>query len=165
MHARVQVEALVHRGVGQARRRQRKLRLRERTAGVPRCLERATLHTRERHGFARAVRRRLVRAVRVTTQETAARERLRGESGFTFALETPRWSLDGGLFVFPGRDSAQIQSLYAYSASTQKVVQLIPGDATRAIRSGAVSADGNAVVYCVREGQADNLHLVTPTLS
>jgi Tol biopolymer transport system component len=87
-------------------------------------------------------------------------KRLTGENGFTFALETPRWSADGSVFVFSGRDGAQVQSLYAFSMSTQKVVQLVPGDATRSIRTGAVSADGNAIVYCVREGQADNLHVV-----
>jgi hypothetical protein len=87
MHARVQIESLVHRGVRQARRRQRKLGLGERTAGVPRRLEPATLHPRERHGFARAVRRRLVRGVRVTTQETAARASGRTEGAPLTAAE------------------------------------------------------------------------------
>ena len=60
----MQVEALVHGGVGTARGRLSKLVLGA-LAGVLRRLERAPLHPREGHGLARAVRRRLVRGVRL----------------------------------------------------------------------------------------------------
>ncbi len=60
MDAGVQVEALVHRGVGDARGRLGKPVLGAR-AGVLRRLEGAPLHPCEGHGLARAVRRRLVR--------------------------------------------------------------------------------------------------------
>jgi len=67
MDASVQVEALVHRRVHDARRWLGKLGLCE-LAGVPRRLERATLHACEGQRFAHAVRRRLVRAVRLAEQ-------------------------------------------------------------------------------------------------
>jgi len=85
-------------------------------------------------------------------------QRLAGEDPISFAIETPRWSADGSLFVFSASDRAQIRSLYAYSMSGQKVVVLVPGSDARRIWNGAVSPDGNAIVYCVREGQASNLH-------
>lgn len=74
MHARVQVEALVHGGIPHARRRTRKLGLRGLAALLGR-LERASLHPRKRQRFARAVRWRLVRGVGVP-QEAAASEPL-----------------------------------------------------------------------------------------
>ena len=71
MDAGVQVEAFVHGGVGDARGRLGKLVLGA-LAGVLRRLESAPLHPRKGHGLAHAVRRRLVRGVRLA-EETAAR--------------------------------------------------------------------------------------------
>ena len=73
MDAGVYVEALVHGGVGDARGRLGKLVLGA-LAGVLRRLESAPLPSREGHGLARAVRRRLVRGVRLA-EEAAARAR------------------------------------------------------------------------------------------
>ena len=74
MDAGVKVEALVHGGVGDARGRLGKLVLGA-LACVLRRLEGPPLHPREGHGLARAVRRRLVRGVRLA-EEAAAREPL-----------------------------------------------------------------------------------------
>ena len=66
----MQVEALVHGGVGDARGRLGKLVLGA-LACVLRRLESPPLHPREGHGLARAVRRRLVRGVRLPEKAAA----------------------------------------------------------------------------------------------
>ena len=87
MDAGVQVEALVHGGVGDARGWLGKLVLGA-LAGVLRHLEGPPLHPREGHGLARAVQRRLVRGVD--------------------AIDAPRrGSVDVGLFANPEGDGSK----------------------------------------------------------
>ncbi len=84
------------------------------------------------------------------------------------ALEPPRWTGDGSGFVFIATTpvtingtEAQVRSLFAFEMQARKATALVvPQQANTFVVDGAIAADASAIVYCLQEGDAQNLHLI-----
>ncbi|HEY5956880.1 MAG TPA: hypothetical protein VIV60_10020 [Polyangiaceae bacterium] len=83
------------------------------------------------------------------------------EKGVSMSSEPPAFSADGSIFVYSARTySDNIQSLYAYIMSERRVVPLVLGAVDRDIVNATFAPDNIHMVYCVKEGDAYDLHLV-----
>jgi hypothetical protein len=87
------------------------------------------------------------------------------------SLETPSWAADGSGFVFVGTTSAKVdgadavvRGLFAFDMVTRKVTPVIvPDQPDTAIDSVAAAPDARAIVYCLRHGDARDLHIIDLT--
>lgn len=77
-------------------------------------------------------------------------------------FDQARWTPDGSLFVFAARQS-NVASLYAYVPAQKKLAIIVQGTDALAVEAGAVSPDGNYVVYCATEGGGTNIHVLDLT--
>jgi hypothetical protein len=83
-------------------------------------------------------------------------------------LEPVRWAADGSGFLFVGSSAATIggsnvnvRGLYIFDLGTRKVTPVVvPQVANTSVVDGAAAPDLSAIVYCLREGDAQNLHLI-----
>lgn len=80
-------------------------------------------------------------------------------AGEDFPTSPVRWAADGSLFLyasgFPGS-----RSLSAYIVDQKKTVALVQPPSGSDVLSGALSRDGNAIVYCMRTGDAYDLRIL-----
>ncbi len=84
--------------------------------------------------------------------------------GVSYSSEAPSFSPDGSVFVYTARAyEDSIQSLYAYLTEKPQVVKLIPGAKGRDIVNASFAPDSAHLVYCVREGDAYDLHVIDLT--
>ncbi len=96
---------------------------------------------------------------------------LAGDATVDVALEPPRWVADGSGFVFIGTtnlmvngSSIAVRGLYALDMATRKPVPLVlPQAKDTYVTDAAPAPDASAVVYCLREGEATNLHVIDLT--
>lgn len=87
------------------------------------------------------------------------------------SLEPPRWVADGSGFSFIGvtqatinGSSTTIRGLYAFDMATRKAIPLVQPQAKDAyVFDAAPAPDASGVVYCLKEGEATNLHYVDLT--
>jgi Tol biopolymer transport system component len=104
---------------------------------------------------------------------SAAPEKLVGSDYGTLdvALEPPRWVADGSGFLFVatttvkiGGSDALVRGLFAFDMTTRKPSPVVvPQEADTYVVDGAIAPDGSAVVYCLRQGEATNLHVIDLT--
>ena len=86
-------------------------------------------------------------------------------------LEPPRWVADGSGFVFVATttvvingSNALVRGLFAFDMETRKTTPVVvPQEADTSVVDGAIAPDATAIVYCVRRGEAANLHLIDLT--
>lgn len=87
------------------------------------------------------------------------------------SLRTPSWAADGSGFAFIGTtpvtingSSVTVQALYAFDMATRKVTPVVvPDQADVGIIDAAVAPDARGIVYCVRHGEAQDLHIIDLT--
>lgn len=86
-------------------------------------------------------------------------------------LEPPRWLADGSGFLFVATTTVKIngadalvRGLFAFDMATRKASPIVlPQEADTFVTDGAIAPDGNTIVYCLRQGEAYNLHLIDLT--
>lgn len=84
------------------------------------------------------------------------------------SLETPRWVADGSGFVFiglatvPVNDTTkQVRSLYVFDMATREASPIVvPEGDDASVIDATIAPDASAIVYCLREGEAQNLHVI-----
>ena len=86
------------------------------------------------------------------------------------SLETPSWVGDGSGFVFVGgievtrgANTETANSLLAYDMTTGDILPLVIPEPNTRVQSGAISADGNTIVYCLSHDDVYDLHLIDLT--
>lgn len=83
-------------------------------------------------------------------------------------LEQPRWGADGSGFVFialarvpDGNSTRQVRSLFVFDMKTRKATPVVvPENPDARVIDAAAAPDASAIVYCLQEGDAQNLHLI-----
>lgn len=83
-------------------------------------------------------------------------------------LEQPRWAADGSGFVFialarvpDGNSTRQVRSLFIFDMKTRKATPIVvPEGPDARVIDATVAPDVSAIVYCLEEGDARNLHLI-----
>ncbi|MBX3192403.1 MAG: hypothetical protein KF819_35760 [Labilithrix sp.] len=83
-------------------------------------------------------------------------------------LEAPRWAADGSGFVFialaqvpDGNSTRQVRSLYVFDMKTRKASPVVvPQGPDARVIDATAAPDASAIVYCLQEGEARNLHLI-----
>lgn len=78
------------------------------------------------------------------------------------SLNQPRWAPDGSVFLF-GASEGSAAGLYAYLTDKKAASKIIDAGPNRTIESGSVAPDGSAIVYCLRDGDAKDLHVLDLT--
>jgi hypothetical protein len=96
-------------------------------------------------------------------------ELLFGDQGTTsVVLETPRWVADGSGFVFiattevPVNDTTRnVRGLYVFDMSTRKASAIVqPEDQDAQVIDATIAPDASAIVYCLQQGDATDLHAI-----
>jgi hypothetical protein len=83
-------------------------------------------------------------------------------------LEQPRWAADGSGFVFiaqtpiqDGSSTRQVRSLFVFDMKTREATPVVvPEKPDTYVLDATVAPDVSAIVYCLQEGDARNLHLI-----
>jgi hypothetical protein len=82
-------------------------------------------------------------------------------------LETPRWAADGSGFVFialasvpDGNSTKQVRSLFVFDMKTREATPIVVPEGDARVIDAATAPDVSAIVYCLQEGDAQNLHLI-----
>lgn len=87
------------------------------------------------------------------------------------SLETASWAGDGSGFVFVGVQSITVggqsrtsRGLFAYDMATKAASPLVlPEDPDTTVETAALAADASVIVYCLRRGDARDLHVIDLT--
>jgi Tol biopolymer transport system component len=87
------------------------------------------------------------------------------------SLEPPRWIGDGTGFLFIGTTTIMVngsnavaRGLFAFDMQTRKSSPLVvPQDPDARVVDASVAPDGRGIVYCLQQGEAQNLHLIDLT--
>ena len=87
------------------------------------------------------------------------------------SLEAPRWVGDGSVFVFIGVTPVTVngstrngQGLFAFDmASRTPSAVVVPEEPDTSVVDATIAPDGRALVYCLRKGDAQDLHLIDLT--
>lgn len=87
------------------------------------------------------------------------------------ALEPPRWAADGSGFTFIGTtpvtingSSVQARSLFVFDMQARKAIPVVvPQVADVWVVDATAAPDASAIVYCLAEGEARNLHVIDLT--
>ena len=92
----------------------------------------------------------------------------RDYNSMDIVLETPRWAADGSGFVFiaasqvpDGNTTRMARGLYVFDMAERKAIPIvIPEDPDARVIDGTAAPDVSALVYCLQQGEATNLHLI-----
>lgn len=86
------------------------------------------------------------------------------------SLETAGWAGDGSAFAFVGttpltrnNTTEQVRSLFVYDMSKATFTPIVEPPSGSYVQDATVAPDSSAIVYCLREGDAYNLHLIDLT--
>ncbi|MBX3203566.1 MAG: hypothetical protein KF764_00795 [Labilithrix sp.] len=88
---------------------------------------------------------------------------VRSDATLNVMLEPPRWLPDGSGFLFIAV-SNNVRGLFAFDMASRKASPIVvPEAADSRVTDGTIAPDGGSIVYCLREGEASNLHLIDLT--
>lgn len=89
------------------------------------------------------------------------------DSSIQILLRRPHWVADGSGFVFVATRftvvddvTQRAEGIYAYDVATRQVSPVALANGDDSVLDGTVAPDGSVVVYCLRRGEADDLHVV-----
>lgn len=93
------------------------------------------------------------------------------DAALDVTLETPRWTSDGSGFVFIGTTTVMIsgastvvRGLFVFDMTTRKASPVVlPQTLDTLVVDATIAPDARAVVYCLRKGEADDLHAIDLT--
>lgn len=90
------------------------------------------------------------------------------DSGLDVALEAPRWVADGSGFVFvavaevpDGNTTRSVRGLFVFDMEKREATPVVlPEGPDARVVDATIAPDASAIVYCLEEGDARNLHLI-----
>lgn len=84
------------------------------------------------------------------------------------SLEPPRWAADGSGFVFvglatvpDGNGTRVVRGLFVFDMKTREAIPIVlPETPDTRVVDATAAPDASAIVYCLEEGDAQNLHFI-----